>query len=92
MPAYAFTIHKVQGLTLDCPVVIDCKGMWDCEHLVYVAVTRNGMSIMLDETAGPFYDVILLRRGGKIMFDTPARFHYLAAKENAIKLVEEQVR
>lgn len=38
--AYAFTVHKVQGLTLDRPITVDCKHMWQCEHLVYVAASR----------------------------------------------------
>jgi hypothetical protein len=50
------------------------------------------MSMMIDGAAGRAYDVILLRRGGKIFFDSPTAFHYLAAKENAIVLVEEQIR
>jgi ATP-dependent exoDNAse (exonuclease V) alpha subunit len=39
-PAYAFTVHKVQGTTLDCPVVLDLRHMWLCDHLVYVAASR----------------------------------------------------
>jgi hypothetical protein len=37
---YAFTVHKVQGLTLEGPVVLDCTGFFKCEHLVYVACSR----------------------------------------------------
>lgn len=37
---YAFTVHKVQGLTLDGPVVFDCKGFFTCPHLIYVACSR----------------------------------------------------
>lgn len=40
VPAYGFTVHKVQGLTLDGPVVVDCRSFWRCEHLVYVAASR----------------------------------------------------
>jgi hypothetical protein len=39
-PAYAFTVHKVQGVTLDRPVVLDCSSMWKCPHLIYVAASR----------------------------------------------------
>ena len=63
----------------------------DGNHLVYVAVTRAGMSMMYDETAGPAYEAILVKKGGKPLFDTPSTFHYLAAKENSIVLVEEKV-
>ena len=40
VPAYAFTVHKVQGLTIDGPMVVDCRRMWQCDHLVYVAASR----------------------------------------------------
>jgi hypothetical protein len=38
--AYGFTVHKVQGVTLTGPVVIDLRRMWPCEHLLYVACSR----------------------------------------------------
>ena len=40
VPAYAFTIHKIQGLTLSEPVIVDCRSMWPCEHIIYVAASR----------------------------------------------------
>ena len=40
MPAYAFTVHKVQGLTLTSNVVMDCQKLWPCAHLLYVAASR----------------------------------------------------
>ncbi|KPI90802.1 putative DNA repair and recombination helicase protein PIF4 [Leptomonas seymouri] len=40
MPAYAFTVHKIQGVTLNHPVVFDADGMFPCDHLVYVAASR----------------------------------------------------
>lgn len=40
VPAYAFTVHKVQGVTLSSPVLVDCTSMWSCPHLVYVAASR----------------------------------------------------
>eukprot|EP00796_Vickermania_ingenoplastis_P013273 gene13273-9115_t len=39
-PAYAFTVHKVQGLTFNFPVVFDAKGLFPCDHIVYVAASR----------------------------------------------------
>ncbi|KAG5496220.1 hypothetical protein JKF63_02521 [Porcisia hertigi] len=39
-PAYAFTVHKVQGITLDHAVLFDAEGMFPCDHLVYVAASR----------------------------------------------------
>ena len=38
--AYAFTVHKVQGLTLFGKVQIDLSRMWPCDHLLYVALSR----------------------------------------------------
>ncbi|KAG5474502.1 hypothetical protein LSCM1_03288 [Leishmania martiniquensis] len=37
---YAFTVHKVQGLTLQGTVVLDCEKFFDCAHLIYVACSR----------------------------------------------------
>ncbi|AYU81714.1 hypothetical protein LdCL_320022250 [Leishmania donovani] len=39
-PAYAFTVHKVQGVTLDHAVLFDAGDMFPCDHLVYVASSR----------------------------------------------------
>jgi ATP-dependent DNA helicase PIF1 len=38
IPAYALTIHKSQGMTLDA-AVIDCKNIFACGQL-YVALSR----------------------------------------------------
>ncbi|CAD2218751.1 AAA domain/PIF1-like helicase, putative [Angomonas deanei] len=37
---YSFTVHKVQGLTLQGTVVMDCANFFDCPHLLYVACSR----------------------------------------------------
>ncbi|KPA84706.1 putative mitochondrial DNA repair and recombination helicase protein PIF4 [Leptomonas pyrrhocoris] len=39
-PAYAFTVHKIQGVTLNHAVLFDADGMFPCDHLVYVAASR----------------------------------------------------
>jgi ATP-dependent DNA helicase PIF1 len=38
LPAYALTIHKSQGMTLDA-AIIDCKNIFACGQL-YVALSR----------------------------------------------------
>ncbi|CUF92138.1 DNA repair and recombination helicase protein PIF1, putative [Bodo saltans] len=38
--AYAFTVHKVQGLTLVGRVHLELSKMWPCDHLLYVAMSR----------------------------------------------------
>ncbi|CUF95200.1 DNA repair and recombination precursor, putative [Bodo saltans] len=37
---YAFTVHKVQGLTINAPVVVDFAECFTCPHLLYVALSR----------------------------------------------------
>lgn len=37
---YAFTVHKVQGVTLDGPVVVNFTANFKCDHLMYVALSR----------------------------------------------------
>ncbi|EKF33237.1 PIF1 helicase-like protein, putative [Trypanosoma cruzi marinkellei] len=39
-PAYAYTVHKVQGLTFDHSVLFDGSGFFPCDHLIYVAASR----------------------------------------------------
>lgn len=39
-PAYAFTVHKTQGITLDHPVLFDAAHLFPCDHIVYVAASR----------------------------------------------------
>jgi hypothetical protein len=48
--------------------------------------------VVIDGKEGKQYDVIITKGGGKILFDSADRFHYLAAKGNEIYLVEEEIR
>lgn len=38
--AYAFTVHKSQGLSIDGPVVLDTTSSFHCHHMMYVAMSR----------------------------------------------------
>eukprot|EP00658_Telonema_sp_P-2_P069376 TRINITY_DN5856_c0_g1_i4.p1 TRINITY_DN5856_c0_g1~~TRINITY_DN5856_c0_g1_i4.p1 ORF type:complete len:438 (+),score=26.91 TRINITY_DN5856_c0_g1_i4:93-1406(+) len=38
--AYAFTVHKVQGMTLLGRVHVSLMGLWGCLHYIYVAFSR----------------------------------------------------
>lgn len=39
--AYASTVHKIQGCTVDGPVVLDMSRAWpECQSIVYVAASR----------------------------------------------------
>jgi hypothetical protein len=70
MPAYAFTVHKVQGLTLPGNVIMACNKLWPCSHLVYVAASRvrrlenlffvglKQEHVVVDERAKEFSDTI----------------------------------
>lgn len=37
---YSFTVHKVQGLTLTGRVHLELNDMWECNHLLYVGLSR----------------------------------------------------
>jgi len=64
----------------------------DGKHVAYAAFSGDKMTLVINEHEGPMYDVILTRRGGKIIFDSPKTFHYLVSKENTIYLVEEKIQ
>lgn len=40
IPAYALTIHKSQGMTINQPIYLNLKGVW-CNELIYVALSRT---------------------------------------------------
>ena len=46
---------------------------------------------MLDEQQGRQYDNIVYFRAKPIVFDSPYKYHYLAAKSDGVYLVEEKI-
>lgn len=62
----------------------------DSRHLAYAArVSRNKEAVVVDGKEGNQYDSLLAEFGGRIVFDSPDRLHYLAQKGNEIYLIEE---
>ncbi len=68
----------------------------DSKHMVYVA--QSGLqqsvikqSVVIDGKGGTIYDGIFIFGAGKIFFDSPDSFHYMALKDNSIYLVEEKI-
>jgi hypothetical protein len=48
--------------------------------------------VVVDEKEQKLYDAIVVIGGGKLLFDSPDRFHYLAQNGNNIYLVEETLK
>ncbi|HLB01158.1 MAG TPA: hypothetical protein VJO14_07205, partial [Bacteroidota bacterium] len=51
----------------------------------------GGVSVDVDGSRGPVYDVILTRKGGKIVFDSASAFHYLAVRGSDVLMVSEKL-
>jgi hypothetical protein len=47
---------------------------------------------VLDDQEGKPYETLLSLGGGKIVFDAPDRFHYLATRGQDIYMVQEQLK
>lgn len=58
---YGFTVHKVQGLTLQGTVVLDCQHFFRCPHLIYVACSRvRRMDQLIVRNITP--DMVIVKR------------------------------
>ncbi len=64
----------------------------DSRHLAYGAQGDKGWVVVLDGQEGKPYENLLSLGGGKIVFDTPGRFHYLATRGQDIYVVQEQLK
>jgi len=67
MPAYAFTIHKVQGLTLLGPVRLELQNLWQCKHAIYVAMSRVRSPQQL--SVSDFREDLVTVDNGAVLFD-----------------------
>ena len=64
----------------------------DSRHYVYAATEGDRVFTVVDAAESAHrYDAIWQVRGERVIFDTPAKFHYLAVKKGNIYLVEEEV-
>ena len=64
----------------------------DSRRVAYAANLDNKWFPVVDGQQGNQYDTIINVGGGKIVFDSPNRLHYLALRGNGIYLVEETIR
>jgi roadblock/LC7 domain-containing protein len=63
----------------------------DSKRVAYAAVIGDKQFVVLDGKEEKQYDVIITIRGGRIVFDSDERFHYLAVKDNKLYLVEKEL-
>jgi hypothetical protein len=99
--AYAAAVHEAKQV-----VVVDgreskaYKGIKvgllafspDSRRLAYGAQGDQGWVMVLDDQEGKPYENLLSLGGGKIVFDAPDRFHYLATRGQDIYVVQEQFK
>jgi hypothetical protein len=64
----------------------------DSRHLAYGAQGDKGWCVVLDGQEGKPYENLFILGGGKIVFDAPDRFHYLATRGQDIYVVQEQFK
>ena len=65
----------------------------DSKRVAYVAKAYNRGFVVVDAYEGTPYDsVVVTARGGKLLFDSPDSFHYLALDGGNIDLVEETLK
>ena len=63
----------------------------DSKHIIYVALSGSKWFVVIDQKEEKEYDSIVSLGGGKIIFDTPNAFHYLAVKGSKIYLVNAEI-
>ena len=65
----------------------------DSRRVAYGAGVGNKWFVVVDGKEEKQYDKIFIAGGGKVIFDSPDSFHYLALKEGSkIYLVEERIK
>ncbi|MCK4419024.1 hypothetical protein KAV79_04385 [Candidatus Aerophobetes bacterium] len=64
----------------------------DSKRVAYVAEVGNKWFVVVNGEEGKRYDGIVTLGGGRIIFDFPDSFHYLALKGSSIYLVEEKIK
>jgi len=64
----------------------------DSRRLAYGVQIDTSWVVVLDGQAGKPYENLLSVGGGKIVFDAPERFHYLATRGQDIYVVQERLR
>lgn len=63
----------------------------DGRILTYAARQDENEFVVVNEKERKKYSEIITEKGGKIVFDSPQDFHYLAREDNYIYLVDEKV-
>lgn len=67
----------------------------DSQFVAYIAKVGNKEVVVANGTEGKYYDAILGISGfrsARIVFDSPADFHYLAVNAGGVYLVEESLK
>ena len=59
--------------------------------MAYGAFLNDKWSVVVDGKEGKPYDGIITMGGGRIVFDSPDRLHYLAGEGEGVYLVEEKI-
>jgi hypothetical protein len=62
------------------------------KRVAYGTKAGNRWRVVIDGKEGKHYDGIVLRAGGRVVFDSSDSLHYLAVKGDSIYLVEEKIR
>jgi len=63
----------------------------DSQHLAYAAALGDKMTVVIDGQEGKRYDGVGTEVAG-IIFDSSDSFHYIAAEDDNIYLVQESIR